>query len=174
MMSSSCSARFLRKLAKRLARFARAERGAILVEFAIALPMLVLVFAMIVEGSRMMWSYQSAISGVRDATRYLARVLPASICTAGGSVGSYQSAVTGIVANSLSGAPVMAGGVTVNSVTPRLVCRSGTYRGGTVAVAEVSASVTITLPLASLLAIFGGSFSDVTTTVTDQSRVFGA
>ena len=154
--------------------FARAEDGAVMVEFALVLPMMLLVFALIVEGSRMMWSYQAAISGVRDATRYLARALPADICTTGGSVTGYASKVTDIVDNSLTGLPVMVSGISVDSVTPVLQCHAGSYRGGNVAVAQVTATVTMTFPLGSVFALFGGSTGPLTTTVTDQSRVFGA
>ncbi len=173
MTSSSCSADRGRSV--RVAPgFARAEDGAIFVEFALVLPMLLLVFALIVEGSRIMWSYQAAISGVRDATRYLARILPANICATGGTVTAYESTVTEIVDSSLSGLPVMVSGVSVDSVTPALQCYSGSYRGGNVAVAKVTATVTMTLPMGTLLTFFGGSGAPLTTTVSDQSRVFGA
>ncbi|MCF1710968.1 pilus assembly protein [Tabrizicola sp. J26] len=172
MTSSNCSAENCRPGAGR--GFARAEDGAILVEFALVLPMLLLVFAVIVEGSRMMWSYQAAISGVRDATRYLARILPADICAKGGTVTAYETKVTQIVDSSLSGLPVLVGGVTVDSVTPALQCHPGSYRGGNVAVAQVTATVTMTFPMGSILTLFGGSEAPLTTSVTDQSRVFGA
>lgn len=168
MTLSNCSAD------RRGRRFLHAEGGAVLVEFALVLPMLILVFAMIVEGSRMLWSYQAAISGVRDATRYLARILPQNICASGGSASGYATAVSGIVGNSLSGGSVFAGGVTLGTVTPSLTCHSGSYRGDNVAVAEVSAQVVITFPMASVLELFGAPRPTLTTTITDRSRVFGA
>ena len=58
-------------------RFAEREDGAALVEFALLLPIFLLLFAMAVEGSRTFWSYQTAIAGVRDAARYVARAAPA-------------------------------------------------------------------------------------------------
>ena len=157
-----------------LRRFWRMEQGAILVEFALVLPMLLLVFAMIVEGSRIMWSYQTAISGVRDATRYLARVLPADICITGGSVTGQGTVVTQIVASSLSGGAIMPGGVTVRSVTPTLSCHEGSYRGGNVAVAAVTAEVEMTFPMAAILQAFGAGALTFTTSISDRSRVFGA
>lgn len=63
-----------------LRRLARSDRGAALVEFAIALPILVMLFAVIIEGGRMMWSYQTAVAGVRDAARYVGRVVPSNVC----------------------------------------------------------------------------------------------
>ena len=78
MMSSSFTAK--------AARFARDESGVALVEFAVVLPMMLVVFAVIIEGSRLMMSYESAISGVRDATRYLARITDAGACAVGSTV----------------------------------------------------------------------------------------
>ena len=156
-----------------LRRFARAEEGAALVEFAIALPMMLLVFAVIVEGSRLMLSFQSAISGVKDATRYLARVVPSDVCTTGGTVSGYAAQLLTIVSQSTSGASVFPSAVTVNSVTPSLACVSGTYRVSPAPVAQVTANVTITFPFAGIFALVGGSLGQITTDVTDSSRVFG-
>ncbi|MFZ0099937.1 MAG: TadE family protein [Gemmobacter sp.] len=157
-----------------LRRFWHAECGAILVEFALVLPMMLLVFAVIVEGSRMMWSYQAAISGVRDATRYLARILPSDICASGGSAGSYADTITAIVDRSISGGSVVPGGITVQTVTPSFTCHEGSYRGGNVAVAEVSAQVEMTFPMVRILQLFGAGSERFTTTITDRSRVYGA
>ena len=158
---------------KRLWRFARAEEGAALVEFAIALPMMLLVFAVIVEGSRLMLSFQSAISGVKDATRYLARVVPSDVCATGGTVSGYSTQLLTIVSQSTSGASVFPSAVTVNSVTPSLACVTGTYRVSPAPVAQVTANVTITFPFAGLFTLVGSSLGQITTDVTDSSRVFG-
>ena len=173
MMSSSSTAD-RRQAGPTITAFRRAEEGSVLVEFALAVPMLLLVFAMIVEGSRLMLSYQSVISGVRDATRYLARVLPSEICSLGGSPASYSARLTDIVGESLSATPVLASGVRVASVTPAIECHTGSYRGGTIGVAVVSADVVVTFPLGGVFEFFGGSDATLTTTVTDRSRVFGA
>ena len=173
MTSSSSSAEY-RPKGLGLSRFWRSERGAILVEFALVLPMMLLVFAVIVEGSRMMWSYQAAISGVRDATRYLARILPSDICASGGTADSYAGTITAIVDRSISGGSVVPGGITIQTVTPSFTCHEGSYRGGTVAVAEVAAQVEMTFPLVRVLQFFGAASGRFTTTITDRSRVFGA
>ena len=144
-----------------------------MVEFAIVLPMMLLVFAVIVEGSRLMLSFQSAISGVKDATRYLARVVPSDICTTGGTVGGYSAQLLTIVSQSTSGASVFPSAVTVNSVTPSLACVTGTYRVNPAPVAQVTANVTITFPFAGIFTLVGGSLGQITTDVTDSSRVFG-
>lgn len=164
-------------LRSRLSRLCRDEDGVILTEFALLLPMMVVVFAVIVEGSRMFWSYQSTIGGVRDATRYLARVLPSDICDslgASGALPGWEPRLRTIVAQSTSSAAIFPSGVTVGTIAPAWTCHSGSYRGGDAAVAEVTATLTVTFPFAGLFSFFGGISPSVTTTVTDRSRVFGA
>lgn len=152
----------------------RDETGTALVEFAIALPMMLLVFAVIVEGSRLMLSFQAAISGVRDATRYLSRVASANICATGGSVSGYSTVLQTIVAQSVSGNSVFPSAVTVNSVTPSIACVTGTYRVSPAPVASVTANVTVNYPFAGVFTLFGGSLAAVNTNVTDSSKVFGS
>lgn len=171
MTSSSFTARSAAR--KRLA-FLREEGGAILVEFALVLPMMLLVFAMIVESSRFLWAYQSAIGGVRDATRYLSRIAAKDICLTGGSVSAYSGAVYDIVSLSIDGDAILPGGVTIETVTPSFVCIAGGYRGGTVAVAEVSAQVRLTFPFSGPLGLFGVTIPTKITTITDHSRIIGA
>lgn len=160
----------------RLRHFVRADDGAALVEFALVLPMMLLVFAVIVEGSRMMIAYQSAIGGVRDATRYLARVVPGNICAAGGTVTGYAPKLAAIVGQSTTGSAVFAPSVTVTSVTPSLACVgvAGAYRVSPAPVATVSAVVEIAFPFRGLFTLFGaGPSATLTTTVTDRAKVFG-
>lgn len=154
--------------------FRRDQRGTALVELAISLPFALLVFGVIIEGSRMLWAYQSASAGVRDATRYLARIVPRDICTSGGSVTGYSTQLTGIVRNSSSGTTLFPNGITVNSVTPTYSCITGDFRKGTAPIAQVSAEITITMPFKGFFAVGGYTLNDVTATVTDQSRIFGS
>ncbi len=157
--------------------FARAEDGAVLVEFAMVLPMMLLVFAVIIEGSRMMFAYQSVIGGVRDATRYLARVAPGDICATGGSLTGHAPKLMTIVAQSTTGGAILPGAVTVTAVTPSLACigTAGTYRVSPAPVATVSAQLQINLPFSGLLSFFGGqAATSITTTVSDSAKVFGA
>ncbi|CAN0605625.1 unnamed protein product, partial [Ectocarpus sp. 12 AP-2014] len=70
----------MRNVSAYLTKFRREESGVALVEFAIFLPLFLLAFFVVVEFSRIFFSYQGAISGVRDATRYLARVADADVC----------------------------------------------------------------------------------------------
>ncbi|MDW4550593.1 TadE/TadG family type IV pilus assembly protein [Defluviimonas sp. D31] len=154
-------------------RFRRAEDGVALIEFAIVLPAMLLVFAVIIEGSRLMFAYQSAISGVRDATRYLSRVVPVDICTKGGSVTGHTTKLTSIVAQSVSGTPVFPPLVTINSVTPSLACVAGTYRNNPAPVATVTANFSISFPFSGVFALYGGNVTPLTKSVTDSARVFG-
>ncbi|KAB2883635.1 MAG: pilus assembly protein [Albidovulum sp.] len=138
--------------------------------------MMLLIFAVIVEGSRMMIAYQSAIGGVRDATRYLARVVPGNICAAGGTVTGYAPKLAAIVGQSTTGSAVFAPSVTVTSVTPSLACVgvAGAYRVSPAPVATVSAVVEIAFPFRGLFTLFGaGPSATLTTTVTDRAKVFG-
>lgn len=158
----------------RLSRFLREETGAALVEFAVVLPMMLLVFAVIVEGSRLMIAFQSAIGGVRDATRYLARVVPSDICTTGGSVAGYAAQLQTIVGQSTTGGTFLPAGVIVNSVTPTLACVAGTYRVSPAPVASVTANVSITFPFAGIFGLNGGTLAPIVTNVSDSARVFGS
>lgn len=163
-----------RRRAPRIRRFAADESGAQLVEFAIVLPVMLLVFAVIVEGARMMWSYQTVIAGVRDATRFLARVAPRNICDAGGDVTGYAATLTGIVRNASDGRSILPSGVTVTAVEPSLTCNAGTYRSDMAPIVTVRADVLVTFPFAGLFTLVGGDRPALQTSVTDQSRVYGS
>lgn len=160
-------ASILHPIRRSLTRFARDESGVALVEFAITLPMMLLVFAVIVEGSRLMLAFQGAISGVRDATRYMSRIVAVNICESGGSISGYSTELR----TSLES--ILPTSVTVNSVTPSYTCVSGAYRVSPAPVVQVSAQITISYPFAGVFGLIGGSLSGVTTTITDRSRIFG-
>ncbi|SFC07855.1 TadE/TadG family type IV pilus assembly protein [Tropicimonas isoalkanivorans] len=172
-----------RHIPQTLRRFARGEDGAQLVEFALILPMMLLVFAVIVEGGRLMWSFQAANAGVRDATRYLARVAPSNICDTMDSIGTYVSAsdlATIVEKRSASGRFFGTKLVEILSAQPSYACFDGTegdtavtYRVPVVGVAEVTATVQVTFPFAGLFELAGGQRATFTKTVTDQSRIFG-
>ena len=168
MMSSSFTAR--------AGKFARDDSGVALVEFALVLPMMLVVFAVIIEGSRMMMSYESAISGVRDAARYLARVTDAGACVSGSTVtvAGQAAALKTLIENGQTGSTIFAPNVTIGAVTPSFRCVTGPYRNGPVPVAEVTAQVTVIFPLGGILVWLGGDLPTMTTTVTDQARIFGS
>ncbi|WP_170414592.1 TadE/TadG family type IV pilus assembly protein [Ruegeria arenilitoris] len=161
------------RLAESLKRFVRKDDGAILVEFGLVMPLMLLLLAVTLESARMMWSYQSVIAGVRDASRYLSRVTPADICTSGGSVAGLTTTLKGIVEDDKNANSLFPPSITVNSVTPSLSCVSGTYRVNPAPVGTVSANITIQFPMGNILSLFGSGLSSVTTDVSDTSRIFG-
>ncbi len=152
----------------------REPRGQTLVEFAMVLPMMLLVFAVIMEGSRLFWGYQATISGVRDATRYRARVAPADICVSGGTLDEYTAKLEAIVEETVDGELFYPIGITVDSVTPGLACVPGTYRNNPVPIATVTAEITVTFPFSGIFTLVNGTLPDVTTAVADSSRIYGA
>jgi Flp pilus assembly protein TadG len=158
-----------------LKAFFRREDGAILVEFAVSLPLILILAFLSIESMRLFWSYQAAIAGVRDATRYLARIAPADLCTSGGDVTDYATALEAIVETTISGAALFPAGVTVTSVTPSHVCVTTlSLRQASVPVATVSANVSITMPFSQILRIVGANpTATINTTVSDQARVYG-
>ena len=174
MMSSSFIAKPIGAVKRAARRFLRAEDGVALVEFALVLPMMMLIFAVIIEGSRMMLSYESAINGVRDATRYLARTAPRNVCTSGASVAGYSTYLQTLVRQGVTSNSVFPSAVTIGAVTPSYRCVTGTYRGGAVPVAQVTAVITVTFPFSGIFTLVGGTLPTLTTTVTDQARVYGS
>lgn len=154
-------------------RFARNDDGAVIVEFGLVMPFMLLLFAATVEAAHLMWSYQSVIAGVRDANRYLSRVTPVDICTSGGSVAGLATTLKDIVEDDKDASILFPASITVNSVTPSLSCVSGAYRVNPAPVGTVSANITVQFPLGSILSLFGDGLSSVTTDVSDTSRIFG-
>jgi len=157
----------------RLHRFLRCENGAALVEFGLLLPSLLVVLALSVEGGRIFWSYQTTITGVRDAARYLSRVVDADICASGGGVSEWNDTLTAIVRDTLDGDSLFPPGVTIDRVSASLTCNAGDYRGGEAGVATVVADLTVAVPFAGLFTLVGASAETVRTSVTDQARVIG-
>ena len=155
-------------------KFRKDENGAALVEFAMLLPMMVLLFSVIIEGARLLWAYQVAEAGIRDATRYIARRAPYDICDTSASLSSYQAELETIVRTRLNGDPVTAGQITLLSVSAGLTCTSGNYRGAVLPIARVSARLEVTPIFANMLLFgSGNTLTTRTTTISDSSRVFG-
>lgn len=159
-----------------LRRFRRDESGLALVEFAICLPLMILVLGMVIEGSRLMWSFQNSISGVRDATRYLARITPSDVCVPGGSTFDDQSdALAAIIRNRIgTDDSILPRGVSLVDVTATLDCVAGVYRLSPAPVAQLTARVEITHPFAALFTLASDGIEDaVTVDVSDEARIFG-
>jgi hypothetical protein len=158
---------------KALKRFLRAQDGAAVVEFVLCVPVLILFFGLIIEFGRLYWGYQSVASGVRDASRYLARIAPIEICLNGGSLSAYEATLKSMIENDWTGGNVLPKQVTIDSVTASHNCVAGTFRTSPAPVATVDVQVTVQFPLGFLLDIFQMPFSSLTATVSDSSRIYG-
>lgn len=155
-------------------RLQRDEAGAALVEFGLVLPLLLTMFVVTVEGGRMLWSYQSTISGVRDAARYLARVAETDACSGGAGVAGFEPQLLAIVRDSADGTSRFPDSITVIAVQPTLICVAGDYRGGPVGVAQIQATLEITFPFGGLLNwATNNDLPTLTVSVTDQARIYG-
>jgi hypothetical protein len=92
-------------------RFNRSGSGAAGVEFALVLPLLVILAFGAVEMGRMLWHHEIITKSVRNGVRYLTRV-PVT-CTAVGSGGTFSSADTDAAINlvktgtTASGTPIL-------------------------------------------------------------------
>jgi Flp pilus assembly protein TadG len=62
-------------------RMGSRQKGAAVIEFAITLPLLILIFTGMIEFGRLMWNYNALAKATRDAARYLVDE-PAPITTA--------------------------------------------------------------------------------------------
>lgn len=162
-----------------LRRLRRDERGLALVELAIGMPLLLLVLGVTIEGGRMFYSYQAVIQGVRDASRYVGRVVPSNLCSTGGTIGSFVSDTTlrQLIqrnANSSSGFPPA---ITVTGVNLESRCEGviGEYRVSPAPIAEVTATLEIQFPFSGIVRFATGNpAATITTTISDESRIFGS
>jgi hypothetical protein len=158
------------------------EDGAVLVEFALVLPVMLLFFAVTIEAGRMLWTYQQVVSGVRDASRYLGRAAPYEICPGfSGPTEPLATRVSDIVRDDIGGVSIFGTGVTVNSVTYSVSCtddsgESGAaddYADAKVMIGTVSAQVTVDFPLGNVFSLFGEGLASLNTTVIDRMRIYG-
>ena len=156
-----------------IARFAKDQSGAAFIEFGIMLPMLLLLFGVAVEGTRTFWSYQTTLTGVREAARYLSRAVDANICATGGSTTAWDPTLGAIVRESLSGEALIPSGVSVGQVSSTLTCTASGFRGGLVGVATVTASLSISLPFSGLFTQSGENKAGLSTSISDSARVLG-
>ncbi|SIS82547.1 Flp pilus assembly protein TadG [Roseivivax lentus] len=157
----------------RIIRFRRCESGAALVEFVLCLPLMILFFVILIEFGRIFWAYQATTAGVRDASRYLARVAAVDICQTGGNLNTYAAQLRTMIETDRAGNSVLPKQVTVDTVTASHACVAGTFRVSPAPVATVSAQVTMQMPLGALFGIFGNPMSSVTTDISNSARIFG-
>jgi Flp pilus assembly protein TadG len=165
-----------------LHRFRRSQDGAALVEFAISLPLILVVSFGTIDSMRLFWSYQAAVAGVRDAARYVARVAPDDICTSGAVLADELAArgvvPAAIIDSTIDGGALYTGGVTIDNVTATLLpCGTWTALGlrqAQVPVVRITADMSITLPFTEVFTLVGGAgFGTLTTTIVEDARVFG-
>jgi hypothetical protein len=159
----------------RIRGFAQDRSGAALVEFALALPLMILVSYLSIDGLRLMWSYQAATAGVHEATRYLARVAPGDICETGGTLSGFDAALFDIVEGAGGGDSVFGRDAELLSVVTSLSCVADAgLRQPQVPVVTVSADLRMFLPLHLVLTRLAGTdAANVTTRIEEQARLYG-
>lgn len=155
--------------------FGRDCRGAALVEFTITLPLLLILFALIVEVAGVVREHQILNEGTRDAARYLSRVPdPAD---AGAVAGARNLALTGSLDASLPNRTAAWSDPTSVQVTVDALDNSaGGLRGpATLQVVTVRATVTVDVPLIGpVLRLFGADTpATLDLSAVDQARHFG-
>lgn len=162
----------------KMTRWMRREEGATAVEFTVLLPVMLVTFAVIVEGSRIYWNYQSVVSGVRDASRYLARITDNDVCSGGTLPANATTIATNIIRRNMGDGStnLFPPAVNLSTTTPPVATRDcvSVTGVGTVPVYRVQATVEITLPLSILWSFFQTNRTGtMTSTITDQSRIYG-
>lgn len=164
----------LRPAKARLQRFYQDESGVAIVEFAVLLPLTLMFFAVTIEAARMMHAYQAVSAGVRDASRFLARVAPLDLCAGGGSVSGFNGELKNIVDQSLAGDDLLPDQIVVTSVTATVNCVAGDYRISPMPFVDVTAQLQMDFPFSSVFVLIGAEdMSTLTTSITDRHRVFG-
>lgn len=169
-------------LGERISRFVRgSESGATAVEFVILLPIMMVCFGAIVEGSRIYWNYQAAVSGVRDAARYVARTTPADICN--GTTNPFHVTLPGgadrareIIDRNLGTGDenLFPLSVFVHGVMVTYACPDLDLATDPTPVARVEAVLDIYLPFGEVFEIFGARTTPkLVSVITDQSRIYG-
>jgi Flp pilus assembly protein TadG len=149
------------------------DRGGAIAEFMLGLVPLVFALALIFEFGRAFWSHQAVIKGVRDATRYLARVEdpsdPAAQTVAQRLLLTGRQAAGGVQRWSSGSAAPMAVSITA------IPNAGGTFRGpATIRMVNVAANVELQLPMSGVFTLFGGApLGVVTYSVGDTGRHYG-
>lgn len=115
----------------RLTYWARSEGGTSATEFALLLPLILLLLLGLTEIGRLFWSYNIAAASVRDAGRYAARLpITCAGLSAGDELSVKRLARTGTIDGSAS--PLLGGWTSDATVTVAVSCldnTSGTYAG---------------------------------------------
>jgi Flp pilus assembly protein TadG len=156
-------------------RFRRSQSGAALVEFGVSLPLILIVAFGIIESMRLLWSFQAAVAGVRDATRYVARAAADDICTNGGSLDGWNDQLTAIINTSITGAAIFPDGIALTGVTATLACPNDLdLRQAEVPVARVTANLRMQFPMTAVFRLAGGDgWGTINTSVVEEARIYG-
>ncbi len=169
----------MRAFRLQILRFRRNQSGAALVEFAISLPLILIVAFGIIESMRLLWSFQAAVAGVRDATRYVARAAPDDICATSGTTQNWDPQLSrslfNIVNTSITGAAIFPAGITLERVTVDLGCLPNPdLRQTIVPVATVTADLTMQFPFSAVFRLAGGNgWGTINTSVVEEARIYG-
>jgi len=117
---------------RRLKRLLADHEGSAAVEFALVLPFMVLLCFAFVGAGRLFWNYHIAVSSVRDAARYAARLpMTCAGMTNAGDV-TYIQNLTRTGTRDGSGAPLIANWTSNATVVVTVSCvnnAGGTYSG---------------------------------------------
>lgn len=164
-----------RRLAQLLHRFAADRSGAAMVEFALALPLMLTVSFVCIDGLRLMWTFQAATAGVHEAARYLARTAPGDICLTGASLSGTEPALVTIVGGANGGGSVFNDEVELLSLSTTLTCVADAgLRQAQVPVATVTVDLRLPLPLHGLLSrVAGTDAATITARIEEEARVYG-
>jgi Flp pilus assembly protein TadG len=141
------------------------ERGAAAAEFAMVLPLLLILLFAFYEAGRLFWNYHIVSASARDAARFAARLsinCPGSLSSVD-ETRVKQLARTGIPAS--GGTPLIPGWSSDSSITVQVTCvpnTGGAYEGRYEGMAEIpTIKVTASAPYSIL---FGTFFPDVNLT----------
>jgi Flp pilus assembly protein TadG len=159
----------------RLRAFLRDNSGAMLVEAALVLPLMLLFMAVIIEMGRVTWIYQAASGGVRDASRYLARTSLVTPCPPTDLADLTTKATTFINNTFATTVHGDLAKITDVAVTASCVDREegDPFRGNTALILRVSADVEITYIWGGVFGLVGAPLDKVTVPIVDESRVYG-
>lgn len=157
----------MRALRNRLAGLRRDQRGSVVVEFVITLPLIFAMLVLIAEFGRAIWYHHVVTKGVRDATRYLSRAPAAELATY--SERARWLAMTG--RPDTSAAPAYAWWANIATVGvsgPTTLAGTPDFRTP-FEVVGVQAAVPVTFPMLVLL----GQGPTLTIAAADQARYIG-
>jgi Flp pilus assembly protein TadG len=154
--------------------FLRETSGAALVEFAISLPLMLILLFGAFEAQRLLWTYQATVAAVRDAARYVARAAESDICDGAGPAEHVLERLATMATTSL-GRMVIPGGASVTGVNVAVDCVSApSLRQTIVPRATVTTNLQIALPFTTVFTLAGGTgWGTMDISIVEESRIYG-